>query len=117
MMALLLGVGSRLLPVGWVVWDKYAGDAAYAVMVFVLVAVPRGKRGVRGTAWLAFAICVAIEAFQATGLPLAWARTWPVVRYVLGTTFGWFDLVAYAAGIGAAFLAVRARTTPTAGHG
>ena len=89
-------------------WDKYAGDAAYGAMVSVLVAMFR-ERALCGTAMVAFTICAAIEGFQATGLPLEWARTLPPVRFVLGTTFGWYDLVAYAVGVLAATAGLRTR--------
>lgn len=106
--ALALGLGSRALPLGWPPWDKYAGDAAYAAMAFAVVGLLHGGRALDRCALLAALLCTGVEALQATGLP-----TWlaeragparPVVHLLLGTTFGWWDLVAYAVGIALARL-------------
>ena len=114
--AIAVGVISRLAPIGVGVWDKYAGDAAYGAMVSVLVAWFRPRRSLSGTAMIAFTICAAIEGFQATGLPLEWVRSLPPLRFVLGTTFGWYDLVAYAVGIFAASAGLRSRAGACESH-
>ena len=87
-----LGVVSRVLPVGFVLWDKYLGDALYAAMVYCILrwiweAPPRKL------AQASMVVMTAIEAFQLTGLASG------LVGRVLGTHFSWLDLLAYAVGI------------------
>jgi hypothetical protein len=101
-----LGLLSRLRPVGWPLYDKSLGDVLYAVAVYCVLALflPRWRRaGSWRLAVVALAVCLAIEFFQATGLPAQWARAFPPVRWVLGTTFAWHDVACYAVGIACAF--------------
>lgn len=94
-------------------WTGPVGDALYAVLVFLGVAflLPRRSPWVVGA--LALAVCAAIELFQLTGLPVAWAEAFPPARLVFGTTFTAADLGLYAVGVAAATaadaLASRAR--------
>lgn len=90
-----LGILTRRVPLGFSLWDKSAGDALYAVMIYGLVVLlrPTAKPIVLGT--LAIAICVAIELFQLTAIPRAAPR---VVQIVLGTTFAWHDVACYVVG-------------------
>lgn len=87
---------SRLVP--GVLGDAL-GDALYAALVLLLVTLvaPRSRPAVRAT--VAVALCWAVELAQATGGPAAAVRAWPPLRYLLGTTFAWPDLVAYAVGV------------------
>lgn len=96
-----LGLASRRFPIGVFVWDKSLGDALYAVMVYFVVALVRPSLRPRALGLLAFGISFAIELFQATGIP---ARLPRVLQLVLGTSFGWHDVVCYA--VGAAFVAL-----------
>lgn len=109
----------------------FTGDGLYAVLMFVLVAVVAPALPAAAVAGVAFALCVAVELFQLTGVPARLSSVIPGAELVLGSTFQWSDLVAYA--IGAAFAsgvdaAIRAllrrraagssrgaRTTPSAG--
>lgn len=95
LMTIAIGGGSRLLPIGNAIWDKSVGDAAYAVMVFFIVAFvrPRARSIVLGG--IAVAICIAIECFQLTGIPLRLPR---VLQIALGTRFGWHDIACYVVG-------------------
>lgn len=79
-----------------------AGDALYAVMVYLVIAIafPRASVVIVGVA--ALAICTAIEVFQLTGLPALWAQSFWPVRLVLGAGFDPGDLIAYAMGAAAA---------------
>ncbi len=95
------GLASRSVQTGFVLIDKYLGDALYAAMIYsgLRVLGVRGRVGV-----LAMAIMVAIECFQLTGIPAWMYRPEQplgvrVVGRLLGTEFAWLDLVAYAAGI------------------
>lgn len=89
-----LGLLSRAWPMGFVLWDKYLGDALYAAMVYCLLGwkwdAPPGK-----LAWASMAAMSVIEAFQLTGL----ASGWGWMGRMLGTSFSWLDLAAYAVGI------------------
>lgn len=75
------------------------GDALYAALVLLLVTLVAPRRGLVGRAVVAVALCWAVELAQATGGPGAAVHAWPPLRYLLGTTFAWPDLVAYAIGV------------------
>jgi hypothetical protein len=97
-----LGVASRARPIGFVVWDKVLGDALYAVAIYLVVAIGstvlRRHWSAQVVGGVAVAICWALEAFQATGWT---ARTISSasIRTVLGTTFGFTDLIWYLIGV------------------
>jgi hypothetical protein len=82
-----------------------AGDALYAVMVYLLVAIAFPRASVIVVGASALAACALIEAFQLTGLPALWAQTFWPVRLVLGVGFDPGDLAAYALGAAAAAVA------------
>lgn len=105
-----LGAGSRLWPLGLAVWDDHLGDACYAAMICVVLAValPAWTRTRR--ALLALSIGASIEAFQATGYPAEWARSFRPLALVFGTTFAWQDLVAQAVGVALAAAALPGRS-------
>ena len=83
-------------------WTGPAGDALYAVLIYVLVAfcTPRARVGTVAAA--AFGICAGIELFQLTGVPAALGQAFPPARLVLGTGFLWSDLLLYLVGVAAA---------------
>jgi hypothetical protein len=106
-----LGLLSRLVRTGLPVFDKYAGDALYAIMIFLFLPhLPLRRR-----APLALAIVFAIETFQLTGIPATLAVSHhPLLRLssrLLGTTFAWLDLLAYCAGIALVTLAIHIRNS------
>lgn len=82
----------------------FAGDALYAVLIFLLVALVLPRRPSSSVALLALAWCAAVEAFQLTGLPEQWGLAWRPLMLVFGTVFSWWDLLAYAVGVAAATL-------------
>lgn len=98
-----LGVVSRVAPINSILWDKYLGDALYAVMFYLCLAIvlPQQSLLTRTIATIVFVIC--IECFQLTGIPLAMRRSESfvakLVSIVLGTKFGWGDMLAYLVGI------------------
>src|SRR5262249_2746684 len=96
-LTLALGVMSRVRPVGWWVYDKSLGDALYAVAAYLALALLTRRRPAV-VAPLAFAACLAVEFFQATGIPARLQHIGPV-RWLLGTTFAWHDVVCYAVGV------------------
>jgi hypothetical protein len=100
---ILTGLGSRLIHTGYLLPDKYLGDALYSVMVYLLLAlcchgVSPPRQGI-----LAMTVMTALELFQLTGIPLAMAGSGnlglKVLGRLLGTVFSWLDLVAYGGGI------------------
>ena len=114
-----MGGLSRLVPIGVHVWDKSLGDAAYATMIYFLVAFVRPAWRSQRAGAVALGVCVAIECFQRTGIPLRLPRLFQIA---LGTTFAWHDLACYAVGAGlpALLLGLRERGSrgpPAAGRG
>jgi hypothetical protein len=93
-----LGLLSRLRPMGWPLYDKSLGDVLYAVAVYLVVALLRYRWRPSRVALLALVLCLAIESFQATGIPARYAH-FAVVRWLLGTTFSWHDVVCYVLGV------------------
>lgn len=77
------------------------GDALYAVLVYLVLAIcaPGARRG--ALVLTAFGLCALVELAQLTGAPAALVELWGPVRYLLGTTFNAVDLLAYAAGAAA----------------
>ncbi|QMW65983.1 DUF2809 domain-containing protein [Mumia sp. ZJ1417] len=75
-----------------------AGDALYATLVVLLVVAVRPTTPPPVAALVGFAVCVAVELFQLTGIPVAVAEHVPAARLVLGTTFWAPDLLRYAVG-------------------
>lgn len=113
MAVIAAGLGVRAAVDGVVA--KAAGDALYAVLIYLLVAFLAPRARWLPVALLSLAVCTAVELFQITGLPAAWAARWPPVRLVLGTGFGWPDLAWYLLGVMAAAAvdgAVRRRLSP-----
>ncbi|MFK3678659.1 DUF2809 domain-containing protein [Microbacterium sp. NPDC090218] len=81
-----------------------AGDALYAALIYLLVAVvaPRWHRLAVGAAAVAF--CGGVELLQLTGLPREWAAAFPPLELVLGSGFDARDLVVYAVAVTVAAL-------------
>ncbi len=79
---------------------KYAGDALWALMIFLGFGLLLPTRRIVAAAGLAAAVCGTIECSQLYHAPWidAIRRTW-FGRMALGDTFGWGDLVAYLVGI------------------
>jgi hypothetical protein len=95
-----LGVGSRLDPVGWSLYDKSLGDALYAVAAYLALALVWPRQRVAVLAGTALALCLAVEGFQATGIPARYAHL-GVVRWLIGTEFAWHDVLCYVVGTAA----------------
>jgi hypothetical protein len=91
-----LGLVSRLRPVGWPRDDKSLGDVLDAVAVYLVLALLPSRRALVA----ALALCLAVEAFQATGVPARWAAHLPPVRLPLGTSFSWHDVGCCFTGVG-----------------
>lgn len=93
--AIALGLFSRKVPLGFVLWDKSLGDALYAVMVFGIAALVRPSARARMLGLVSFAVCLALELFQLTGVPKTLPR---LLRTAIGDTFAWHDVACYVAG-------------------
>ncbi len=79
---------------------KNAGDALWALMVFVLCGLLFGRRPTWWTAGVALAFSVLIEFSQIYHAPWIDAiRAYPLGHLVLGSGFAWGDMVCYAVGI------------------
>lgn len=102
----LLGLLSRLVHTGWVLFDKYLGDGLYAAMVYALL---RLWWPSRVAAVMAAAVMAAIESFQLTLIPAQMLTSaYLAVRLLarlLGTQFSYLDLLAYAVAIGCMYFA------------
>lgn len=84
------------------------GDALYAVLVLLLVSLAAPRWSLRRRAVAAVVLCWVVEVAQATGVPALLVDRWRPAAFVLGTTFAWRDLAAYAAGVGLAVLVMAA---------
>lgn len=90
-----------------------AGDALYAVAVYLLVVVLAPRLRSLAAGLIAAVWCVAVELFQLTGIPLTAGAAFPPAMLVLGTVFDPRDLVVYVVAIAAVTVtdaALRART-------
>lgn len=109
LVVILAGLGSRMIHTGFPIVDKYAGDALYAVMVFLLISLVSTSLSLRARACAALIFMTALEVFQLTLLPREMSNSSHIMVRVagrlLGTTFSWLDLAAYYVGIVSALLA------------
>ncbi len=81
-----------------------AGDALYAILVYLIVVFLAPRARPAAVAAVAGSLCVTIELFQLTGLPVAWAATFPPIALVLGSGFDARDIVVYLVAVaGTAF--------------
>lgn len=103
-LVIALGLASRAFP-QWVPdsLGKYPGDALWAMMiVFGLGMVATRMRTWQLALW-SLLICFAVEFSQL--YQASWIvelRSHALGHLVLGSFFGWFDLIAYAAGVAVA---------------
>ena len=111
----LMGLLSRLRPIGVALYDKSLGDALYAVAVYLVLVLLLRRPTPVALGVFTFALCACIETFQLTGFA-ARHTGFPQVRWLLGTHFAWHDMVCYgvgAAGVAWADAAARRRASPT----
>ena len=100
-----IGVISRVVHVGALVWDKYLGDAVYAAVFYLVLSLMWREGSVAAKAILATVYVVSVEIFQLTRIPAHLNQSANlavrVFAYVvLGSAFGWWDILAYGVGIG-----------------
>ncbi len=97
-----LGLLSRLYPVRFFLYDKSLGDVLYAVAAYLLLALVLYRQPPLRIAALALVLCLAVEFFQATGIPARYEHI-TAVRWLLGTTFSWHDIACYVVGVAVVF--------------
>jgi hypothetical protein len=97
-----LGFVSRLYPLGFFLYDKSLGDVLYAVAAYLVLALVLFRKPPKWVALLALALCLAVEFFQATGIPARYEHI-PGLALLLGTTFSWHDAACYFVGVALAF--------------
>ena len=96
-----LGLASRKYPVLFpAIFGKYPGDALWALMVFVGWAFVKPRASTAHLAVVALGISCAVEFSQLYQAPwLNDIRGTTMGHLVLGSTFSWFDIAAYAVGV------------------
>jgi hypothetical protein len=103
------GILSRLIHLGFVVFDKYLGDVLYAGMIYAILRILWMEARSARLALCAMAVMTAIELFQLTMIPAhLLANEHVIVRLcarLMGTEFSFLDLLAYAVGIALVSLA------------
>jgi len=107
---------SRILPLPPFAF-KYGGDALWALVVFLGCGFLLRRTSTLRIALIALAVSWSVEVFQLYQAPWIEAvRATVFGRLVLGSTFNWPDLLAYAFGILAGALAERHFACPVPGH-
>jgi 4-hydroxybenzoate polyprenyltransferase len=101
-----LGLASRKFPGLFpAALGKYPGDALWTMMVFFGLAVLRPAATITWLTTGALVISYLVEFGQLYQAPwIVAVRAHPLGHLVLGTAFGWMDLVAYTAGAVVAML-------------
>lgn len=103
---ILVGILSRLLHTGLILFDKYLGDALYAAMVYAIFRLLLIK--LPAAVLSTIVVMTVIELFQLTMIPAHMLANehWIVRTFarLLGTEFSFLDLLAYGVGIGCIYL-------------
>src|SRR5262245_4340461 len=94
----VLGLASRLHPVGWHLYDRVLGEVLYAVAAYLVLAMLLFRKPPLFIAVLAFVSCLAVELFKLTGIPAEHQHVF-LVRWFLGMTFAWVNLGYYFIGV------------------
>ena len=94
----VLGLASRLYPVGWFLYDRALGEVLYAVAAYLVLALLLVRQPPWLLAVLAFGCCLAVELFKLTGLPAEYQHVF-LVRWFLGMVFSVVNLGYYFIGV------------------
>ena len=94
----VVGLVSRLCPVGWYLYDRALGEVLYAVAAYLVLAMLLFRKPQSLVAALAWACCSAVELFKLTGIPAEYQRLL-LVRWFLGMVFSWVNLGYYFIGV------------------
>jgi hypothetical protein len=109
-LVIALGLASRAYP-QFVpeALGKYPGDALWAMMIFFALGAIATRMRTWQLALTALLICFAVEFGQLYQAPwIVSLRAHPLGHLVLGSHFGWVDLLAYTAGVAIAALVDKA---------
>ena len=103
-LVVLLGLTSRLVPVGNLLWDKYLGDVVYAAAFYLGLSLVWFRGSLQAKVILTAVFVVAIETFQLTPIPAQLGQSDHLAiklfaYLVLGSRFSGWDLLAYGVGI------------------
>jgi hypothetical protein len=102
---ILMGILSRVVHTGFAVFDKYLGDALYAMMVYAIF---RLLWRAAASAVGAIVVMTVIELFQLTMIPAHMFASEHLMTRIcgrlLGVEFSFLDLLAYGVGIGCIYL-------------
>jgi Protein of unknown function (DUF2809) len=95
-----VGILSRIVRTGFVLFDKYLGDVLYAAMIYAIL---RLWWTSRAAAVCAAAIMIAIELFQLTLIAAHMLKSdhliVRIIARLMGTHFSYLDLLAYVVAI------------------
>ncbi len=94
----VLGLASRLYPMGWFLLDRVLGEVLYAVAAYLVLAMLLFRKPPLLIAVIAFACCVAVEVFKLTGIPAEYQHVL-LVRWFLGMNFTVVNLGYYFIGV------------------
>jgi hypothetical protein len=94
----VLGLASRLYPVGWFLYDRVLGEVLYAVAAYLALALLLVRQPPWFIAVLAFVCCLAVELFKLTGIPAEFQHVL-LVRWFLGMSFNLVNLGYYFIGV------------------
>ena len=100
-----MGILSRVVHTGLAGFDKYLGDALYAMMVYRIL---RLLSRAAASAVCAMVVMTAIELFQLTLIPARLLASEHLMTRIcarlMGVEFSFLDLFAYGVGIGCIYL-------------
>ena len=95
-----IGILSRVVHTGLAIFDKYLGDALYAMMVYAIL---RLLARPAASAACAMVVMTAIELFQLTMIPAHLLASEHLMTRIcarlIGVEFSFLDLLAYGVGI------------------
>jgi hypothetical protein len=105
-LTVFLGILSRAVPIGFQLWDKYLGDVVYAAVFYLAITLVGADWSVGTKTPITAIYVVTVEVFQLTGIPAQLNQSDQLLvklfaYVVLGSTFSWWDIVAYGVGIAA----------------
>jgi hypothetical protein len=108
---IVIGIVSRVLHTGIIIFDKYLGDALYAMMVYAILRL--FSKPAPSAVW-AMLVMTAIELFQLTMIPARLLESELLLirlsARLMGVEFSFLDLLAYAVGIGSIYLVDSSKT-------
>jgi hypothetical protein len=100
---ILVGILSRTLQTGFVLIDKYLGDALYTIMFYLLLSLVWLRGSAMLKAGIVMVFMIVLELFQLTLIPYHLSASsnifLRIAAILLGTRFSWWDLLAYLVGV------------------